>query len=64
MGHMLTGHVFTGHVFTALAAVRTRFTDFGAEPLASTPDELGRFISSEVAKWRAIIGKAGITLDP
>jgi len=45
-------------------AVRTRFTEFGAEPMASTPEELGRFISSEVAKWRGIITKAGITVDP
>ena len=46
------------------ATVRARFTDFGAEPMTSTPEELGRFISSEVAKWRGIIGKAGITVDP
>ena len=45
-------------------AVRTRFADFGAEPLATTPEELGRFISAEVAKWREIITKAGITIDP
>jgi tripartite-type tricarboxylate transporter receptor subunit TctC len=45
-------------------SVRTRFADFGAEPMATTPEELGRFISSEVAKWRGIITKAGITIDP
>ena len=45
------------------AAVRARFTEFGAEPMASTPEELGRFISSEVAKWRGIITQAGITID-
>ena len=45
-------------------AVRGRFTDFGAEPLASTPDEFGRYISAEVVRWREIITKAGITLDP
>ena len=49
---------------TADPAVRTRFIDFGAEPLASTPDELGRYISAEVIKWREIITKGGITLDP
>jgi tripartite-type tricarboxylate transporter receptor subunit TctC len=48
---------------TADPAVRQRFTEFGAEPMASTPEELGRFISSEVAKWRGIISKAGITID-
>ena len=37
------------------AAVRERFVDFGAEPLTSTPEELGRFISAEVVKWRGLI---------
>lgn len=45
-------------------AVRARFTELGAEPLASTPEELGRHISAEVAKWRGIITKGGITIDP
>jgi tripartite-type tricarboxylate transporter receptor subunit TctC len=45
-------------------AVRTRFAEFGAEPLASTPEELGRHIAVEIAKWRDIITKAGITVDP
>jgi tripartite-type tricarboxylate transporter receptor subunit TctC len=55
-----------GEVRSAMAdpAVRTRFAEFGAEPVTTTPDELGRFISSEVVKWRDIIAKAGIKLDP
>ena len=48
---------------TADPAVRARFTEFGAEPLASTPDELQKFISSEVVRWRDIIRKGNITLD-
>ena len=43
--------------------VRSRFTEFGAEPVTSTPEELGKFISAEVVKWREIITKGGITLD-
>ncbi len=43
--------------------VRARFTDFGAEPMATSPDELGRFISAEVAKWQDIITKAGIKIE-
>jgi tripartite-type tricarboxylate transporter receptor subunit TctC len=46
------------------ATVRTRFVDFGAEALASTPEELGRHISAEIVKWRDIIAKASITIDP
>jgi tripartite-type tricarboxylate transporter receptor subunit TctC len=44
-------------------AVRGRFAEFGAEPLDSTPEELGRFIASEVVKWREIITRGGITLE-
>ena len=44
-------------------AVRARFVDFGAEPMTTTPDELGRYISSEVRKWQDIITKAGIKLE-
>lgn len=40
--------------------VRDRFSELGAEPTASTPEELARFISAEIAKWREIITKAGI----
>ncbi len=48
---------------TADLAVRARFSDVGAEPLSSTPEEFGRFISAELVKWRAIITRAGITLE-
>jgi len=44
-------------------AVRSRFAEFGAEPLATTPEELARHISAEIAKWREIITKGGITVD-
>lgn len=44
-------------------AVRARLSDLGAEAVVTTPEELGRHISAEVAKWREIITKAGITLD-
>jgi tripartite-type tricarboxylate transporter receptor subunit TctC len=44
--------------------VRTRFVDFGAEPSATSPDEFGKFISAEIVKWRGIITKGGITIDP
>jgi tripartite-type tricarboxylate transporter receptor subunit TctC len=44
-------------------AVRARFTDFGAIPSSTTPDELARYVSSEVVRWRAIITKGNITLE-
>jgi tripartite-type tricarboxylate transporter receptor subunit TctC len=46
------------------ATVRSRFVDFGAEPQATTPDNLGKFISAEIVKWREIITKGGISVDP
>jgi tripartite-type tricarboxylate transporter receptor subunit TctC len=42
--------------------VRDRFSELGAEPVATTPEELARFISSEIVKWRGIITKAGIAV--
>ena len=44
-------------------AVRGRFTEFGAEPISSTPEEFQRYVSSEVVRWREIITKGGIALD-
>jgi len=44
-------------------AVRGRFMEFGAEPISSAPDEFGRYVSTEVVRWREIITKGGITLD-
>jgi tripartite-type tricarboxylate transporter receptor subunit TctC len=41
-------------------AVRARFVEQGAEPAASGPEELQKFIVAETAKWHDIITKAGI----
>lgn len=41
-------------------AIRARFIEQGAEPVAPGPEELQKFIVSETAKWREIIQKAGI----
>jgi tripartite-type tricarboxylate transporter receptor subunit TctC len=46
------------------ATVRGRFIEFGAEPMSTSPDDFGRYIASEVVKWRDIITKAGIKLEP
>jgi tripartite-type tricarboxylate transporter receptor subunit TctC len=40
--------------------VRERFVEQGAEAVIFTPDEVGKFIASEIIKWRDIITKAGI----
>src|SRR6266851_1201765 len=41
-------------------SVRARITEQGAETLVLYPQEVAAFLSSEVAKWRDIIHKAGI----
>ena len=41
-------------------SVRERFTEQGAQGVIMTPDQLGKFISSETTKWSEIITKAGI----
>ncbi|HEX4328044.1 MAG TPA: tripartite tricarboxylate transporter substrate binding protein [Burkholderiales bacterium] len=44
----------------AQADVREHLVNLGAEVVASTPAELDRYRSNEIAKWAVIIKKAGI----
>src|SRR5262245_25719216 len=43
-------------------AVRERFMQQGAEPMAVTPEEAAKFFAHETVKWRDIITKAGIPI--
>jgi len=38
---------------------RRRFASIGAEVMASSPEEYGRFIKSELQKWARIIKESG-----
>jgi len=40
--------------------VQTQMAEFGMKPLPSTPSDMIERISADVAKWRAVIDKAGI----
>ena len=40
--------------------LRALFTEQGAEPADFGPDELKKFIASEISKWAGVIGKLGI----
>jgi tripartite-type tricarboxylate transporter receptor subunit TctC len=42
--------------------VKARFSELGAEPVATSPEETSKFISAELKKWREIITKAGISV--
>ncbi len=41
--------------------VQDRLTALAIEPLTSTPDELEKFIATEIAKWAQVVRDAGIT---
>jgi tripartite-type tricarboxylate transporter receptor subunit TctC len=44
----------------AMPEVRQPLLDLGIEPRASTPEALHRLVIAEIAKWRAVIERAGI----
>ena len=44
-------------------AFRQRLLELGAEPVAATPEEFGRLLREEVAKWAAVVKAAGIRAD-
>jgi tripartite-type tricarboxylate transporter receptor subunit TctC len=43
--------------------VKARFTQIGAEPVGSTPAELGQYLKSETAKWSEIVRVRNIKAD-
>jgi tripartite-type tricarboxylate transporter receptor subunit TctC len=49
----------------ALAATdtRERLAALGAEPMNRSPDEFGRFVREEIAKWAKVVKASGATVD-
>ena len=45
---------------TKTAKMQEFFVNFGGSTQSSTPEELGRFVASETAKWARIVKSAGI----
>ena len=43
--------------------VRERFLQMGNEPVGSTPEEFGKFLRDEVAKWGKVIRDANVKVD-
>ena len=41
---------------SAIADLRKRFDDMGLVAKASTPEEFGTFLFSEMARWKAVLG--------
>jgi tripartite-type tricarboxylate transporter receptor subunit TctC len=44
-------------------AIRKRMQDLGSIQVGSTPEELARYLQSEIAKWGPVIRDANIRLD-
>ncbi len=47
----------------ATPATKRRFESEGADPLQMSPDEFGRFIAAETAKWARVVKEAGIRAE-
>ncbi len=64
-----TSKDIVNRVYTALlkvldqAATRDAFTRLGADVIKSTPEELTRRLSSDLAKWKKVQQQTGIKLD-
>jgi len=45
------------------AAIRAKLAEMGYVAAGSSPEELGKLLRSEIARWSALIKSVGITLD-
>ena len=43
----------------AVPELRNRLIGQGAEPVGSTPEEFGKFMAGELAKWRLVVETSG-----
>ena len=48
------------HIAVNAPTVKQRFAELGIEPNLSTPESMRSFVTSEIAKWNALIDKARI----
>ena len=43
--------------------VTARLAPDGAQPVGSTPEQLGKFVVADIARWRKVVQEAGIRLE-
>ncbi len=43
--------------------LKTRFENIGIEPVGNTPEQAGRFLDDEIAKWSKVISTAGVKAE-
>jgi tripartite-type tricarboxylate transporter receptor subunit TctC len=46
-----------------LPQIRERFQALGVMPLSSTPEDLGKYLKFESARWGKLIRETGIKLE-
>jgi tripartite-type tricarboxylate transporter receptor subunit TctC len=51
------------HIVLAETALRAKLAEMGYVAAPSSPEELGKLLRSEIARWSAVIKSVGITLD-
>ena len=47
----------------ASADIKGRFETIGIEPVGNTPEEAGKFLDDEIAKWAKVISAAGVKAE-
>ena len=47
----------------ASADIKGRFETIGIEPVGNTPEEAGKFLDDEIAKWAKVIATAGVKAE-
>ena len=47
----------------ALADVKERLAGLGAEPQPMTPDDFGKFVRDDIAKWSKVVKESGAKID-
>ena len=47
----------------ASADIRNRFETIGIDPVGNTPEEAGKFLDDEIAKWAKVISAAGVKAE-
>ena len=47
----------------ALADVKERLAGLGAEPQPMTPDDFGKFVRDDIAKWSKVVRESGAKID-
>jgi tripartite-type tricarboxylate transporter receptor subunit TctC len=43
--------------------IKGRFETIGIEPVGNTPEEAGKFLDDEIAKWAKVISTAGVKAE-